>query len=85
MLGFTQSSYLKYIEKGKFSKAEKKIENSLSKKPGDVELIYYKSRLYMEPKFNKYDTKESYSLLLDSRTSFRKITEIGRASCRERV
>ncbi|MDY0142013.1 MAG: OmpA family protein [Bacteroidales bacterium] len=75
MLGFTQSSYLKYIEKGKFSKAEKKIEKSLSKKPGDVELIYYKSRLYMEPKFNKYDTKESYSLLLDSRTSFRKITD----------
>ena len=74
-LVFSQSKCLKYIEKGKYSKADKKIEKSLTKVPSDIELTYYKARLYMEPGFKKYDPKLSYRLLLDSRDSFKKITD----------
>lgn len=75
ILGFSQSSYLKYIENGKYSKAEKKIVKDLEKNPNDIELNYYKARLYMEPGYKNYNTKLSYKLFVDTRSSYRKIND----------
>jgi len=75
IIGFSQKSNLKRIEKGKYAKAEKKIKKSLKKNPDDAEILYYKARLYMKPEFKKYDTKAAYNYILKSRISFNKITE----------
>ncbi|MDD3860023.1 MAG: OmpA family protein [Bacteroidales bacterium] len=70
-----QSGYLKLIENGKYSKAEKKIIKDLEKNPNDIELNYYKARLYMVPAYKNYNTKQSYKLLVDTRSAYRKITD----------
>ncbi|MDD3687578.1 MAG: hypothetical protein PHE56_12535, partial [Bacteroidales bacterium] len=75
ILGFTQSSYLKSIEKGKYSKLEKKIDKSLEKNPADIELNYYKARLLMESDYKNYNPKQSYKILVDLRSSYRKVDE----------
>ena len=49
-LSNSQSSYIKQINKGKYSKVEKKLEKSLQKSPNDIELNYAKSYLYNSKK-----------------------------------
>lgn len=75
IFGFTQSSYLKSIEKGKYSKLEKKIDKSLEKNPADIELNYYKARLLMKSDYKNYNPKQSYKILVDLKSSYRKVDE----------
>ena len=60
---YGQDSYLKLIDKAKFSKAEKKINKSLKKEPLNVVLHYAKSRLLIQRKYNGYNPPISYEYL----------------------
>lgn len=75
MLLSSQSSYIKLIEKGKFSKAEKKISKAIKKKPNDVELNFTLSILFLQRNFEKYDAKSSYLFLKTSKINYNKIKD----------
>lgn len=60
---FGQTSYLKQIEKGKYVKAEKKLNKALKKEPNDVVLNYVMSRLLMSRNYKSYNTAKSYEYL----------------------
>ena len=60
---FGQTSYLREIEKGKFGKAEKKINKALKKEPNDIVLNYAMSSLLMKRKYKAYNTAKSYEYL----------------------
>ncbi len=69
-LSNSQSSYIKQINKGKYSKVEKKLEKSLQKSPNDIELNYAKSYLYNSKKFNKYNSEKAYDYIIKANSNF---------------
>lgn len=52
---FGQTNYLKQIEKGKYVKAEKKLNKALKKEPNDIVLNYGMSSLLMKRKHKGYN------------------------------
>jgi outer membrane protein OmpA-like peptidoglycan-associated protein len=69
-VSFGQSSNLKLIEKGKFSKAEKKINKKLKKYPDDLIVNFSKAVLLSTKNYNKYDTEASYSIAQNIQQQF---------------
>ncbi len=82
---YGQTSYLRKIEKGKFGKAEKKINKALKKEPNDLVLNYAMSILLMKRKYKDYNTAKSYEYLtkaerlyanIDDETQINKLNKI---------
>ena len=63
---FGQSSYLRLIEKGKYAKAEKKINKDIVKEPKDVGLNYALAVLFINRKYKGYNASKSYEYLIIS-------------------
>ncbi len=74
-IAFGQERYLKLIEKGKYSKAEKKINKALIKKPDDVVLNYSMATLLINRKNKGYNPEKSYSFLLKTESALEAITD----------
>ena len=68
---FGQSSYLKLIEKGKYSKAEKKINKALLKEPNDIGHNYIMALLLINRKYKGYDAPKSYEYIIKSENLYR--------------
>jgi outer membrane protein OmpA-like peptidoglycan-associated protein len=71
----SQSSYIKMIESGKYSKVEKKIEKELLKAPDDVELNFAKSVLLTNRYYKNYNTGQAYDYLLKSMRLLRSVND----------
>lgn len=67
---FGQPSYLKLIDKGKFSKAEKKINKILKKNPDDLIINFSKAVLLSTKNYNKYNTESSYLIAQNIQQKF---------------
>ena len=65
-----QTSYLKLIEKGKYSAVDKKINKELSKKPDDIGLNFTMAVLLIERKNKNYNPEEAYIFLMKSRSLY---------------
>ena len=63
---FGQASYLKLIEKGKYSKAEKKINKAILKEPNDIGHNFTMSILLINRKYKGYNTIKSYEYIITS-------------------
>jgi hypothetical protein len=63
---FGQASYLRLIEKGKYAKAEKKINKAIVKEPKDVGLNYALAVLLINRKYKGYNASKSYEYLIIS-------------------
>lgn len=63
-------AYMKLIEKGKYSKAEKKLNKSLVKQPDDIALNYSMALLLTKRGYKGYDPKRSYEFLLKSNRTY---------------
>jgi len=72
---YSQSSFLKYIEKGKYPKAEKKIMKALSKDSNDVGNNYAYAMLLSKRKYKEYNCEKAYITLLKSKQGFETITD----------
>jgi len=63
---FGQSSYLKLIEKGKYSEAEKKINKAIIKEPNDIEHNFTLAILLINRNFKGYNAPKSYEYIIKS-------------------
>ncbi len=63
---FGQSSYLKLIEKGKYSKAEKKINKAILKEPNDIGHNFTLAILLINRNFKGYNAPKSYEYIIES-------------------
>ncbi|MFZ4706924.1 MAG: OmpA family protein [Bacteroidales bacterium] len=70
-----QSSYLKLIEKGKYAKAEKKINKAIVKEPNDVGLNYTMAMLLINRKYKGYNASKSYEYLITSVKIYANLTD----------
>ncbi len=68
-------SYLNLIEKGKFSKVEKKIFKELEKEPNDIELNYSLSLLFINRGYSGYDAEKSYHAIIKTNELFHRIQD----------
>lgn len=69
---FSQESNLKLIEKGKYSKAVKKITADLEKKPYDVILNYFMAILLIQRDYKGYNAKQSFEYMVKTQAYFAK-------------
>jgi outer membrane protein OmpA-like peptidoglycan-associated protein len=63
---FGQSNYLKLIEKGKYTKAEKKINKAILKEPNDLGHNYSLAMLLINRNYKGYNPSKSYEYILIS-------------------
>ncbi|MCX6296704.1 MAG: hypothetical protein NTX97_11695, partial [Bacteroidetes bacterium] len=72
---FGQNSYLRLIEKKKYSKAEKKITKALSKTPDDIALNYSYAVLLISEKYKYFNPPKSYEYIIKSKTLYERIVD----------
>ena len=66
-----QSNYLRLIEKGKFAKAEKKINKAILKEPNDIGHNFTMALLLINRKYKGYNAPKSYEYLIKSENFYR--------------
>lgn len=66
-----QSNYLRLLEKGKFAKAEKKINKAILKEPNDIGHNYIMALLLINRKYKGYDAPKSYEYIIKSENLYR--------------
>jgi len=69
-ISLSQNSYIRLIENGKFSKAEKKLNKELSKNPDDIELNYSMSVLLSNRKYKNYSPSRAYEFAVKSKDHY---------------
>ena len=70
-----QSRYLKFIEKGKYAKAERKINKALIKEPKDVGHNFTMAMLLINRKYKGFNTSKSYEYLVISENLYSNIVD----------
>ena len=70
-----QSRYLKFIEKGKYAKAERKINKALIKEPKDVGHNFTMAMLLINRKYKGFNTSKSYEYLIISENLYSNIVD----------
>jgi outer membrane protein OmpA-like peptidoglycan-associated protein/Mg-chelatase subunit ChlD len=70
-----QTNILRKVEKGKYDKAEKKINKALKKDPNDIVLNYSFAILLMKRNYKGYNISKSYEYLLQTESLFLKTRE----------
>ncbi len=70
-----QSRYLKFIEKGKYAKAERKINKALINEPKDVGHNFTMAMLLINRKYKGFNTSKSYEYLVISENLYSNIVD----------
>lgn len=68
-----QNGTLKLIEKGQFSKAEKKINTDLVKTPDDIAANYSKAILFSQPAYKSYSLPKAYETLQKTKSLYNQL------------
>ncbi|MFZ4399508.1 MAG: OmpA family protein [Bacteroidales bacterium] len=72
---FGQNNFLRLIENEKFEKAEKKINEAINESPDDIGVNFSMAVLYLNRKYQKYNTIKSYEYLMKSQSIFQTNTD----------
>lgn len=82
---FTQPSYLKLIEKGKYAKAEKEINKSIKKEPDDVKLNYAMSILLIRKNYKTYNPPKAYEYIVKTKRLYENVTDLKESRTFEKI
>jgi hypothetical protein len=70
-----QEQDLKLIEKGKFEKLEKRLEEDLLKDPGNLEAHFVSGILYMTKAYPEFDIHKAYDHLVSAKKAYISISD----------